>query len=474
MKEGLNLDAARKLWKLKLEQRLPLVKREIERKHSTEKLVPCVADTCPEKYVELASRLVALQTKQGEFKREDLAESDMNKVKDFGKARNLSFAEAVAMLVENDAYVNYDVVEARHIVSLLEEFDEVYEKTKDKTDKLPMNLFEYDNRKWLLRHNNGLSNAEKMKVVLEVYRPELAGLEVVEHDYELLPRSRQVLSAEDVKQIKDELSVYADKRGNVDSIFAAENEEYFVSLCSKLKATGYTFERFLKENTDYHFTPCFKGDLLPTVKQMVQEYQRKYHSVRGMTENDPYLRYKVEAAQEVAKAHSTREFFSSLGIENDCPDHTFNVIGVADLKRRETAFVKKMRELYEDGQIYDSFTAKHERLYDELTMLASRLNFDSVDAYLASHGFERKNIHNRTAGRVIYLSDFDVEYYRLFGGLSSQEEIAKRCDELSLAQIDPAENLRLYRKLIYQQQDVRQKLSSKDKAKLEESVSQMN
>ena len=119
MKEGLNLDAAKKLWRMKLEQRKTLVEREIARKQSAEPLVPCVSDACPEKYVELASRLVALQTKQGEFKREDIAVSDMNKIKDFGKARKLSFAEAVAVLVDNDAYVNYDVIEARHILRFL-------------------------------------------------------------------------------------------------------------------------------------------------------------------------------------------------------------------------------------------------------------------------------------------------------------------------------------------------------------------
>ena len=394
MKEGLNLDAAKKLWRMKLEQRKTLVEREIARKQSAEPLVPCVSDACPEKYVELASRLVALQTKQGEFKREDIAVSDMNKIKDFGKARKLSFAEAVSVLVDNDAYVNYDVIEARHILSLLEEFDAVYQSTRGKTEQIPMNLFEYDNRKWLLRHNNGLSNAEKMKVVIEVYRPELAGLEVVEHDYELLPRSRQVLSNEEIKTIKTELAAFADEKGTIDSIFAAENEEYFVSLCSKLKATGYTFDKFLKEHTDLHFTPCYKGDLLLTVKQMVQEYKRKFNTVKGMTDNDPYLRYKVEAAQEVAKAHSTRDLFNSMGIENDCPDHTAKVLGYSDLKRREDTFVKKMRDLYEDGQIYDSFTAKHERLYDELTMLASRLNYDSIDSYLASHGFSRQTKYN--------------------------------------------------------------------------------
>ena len=72
------------------------------------------------------------------------------------------------------------------------------------------------------------------------------------------------------------------------------------------------------------------------------------------------------------------------------------------------------------------------------------------------------------------MSDYDVEYYQIFAGLTTEDAIAKRCEELSFAQIDPAENLRIYRKLIHQKQDVRQKLTGKDLAKLEEETAGLN
>ena len=465
MKEGLNLEGARKIWRARLEQRLPLVKREIERRQSQKPLQPCVADTCPEKYVELASRLVALQIAKGEYQREDIPTSDMNKIKDFGKARGLSFIDSIAVLVEDNAYFNKDVIEARHIISLLDEFDEIYDRIKDQTPEFPMNLLGYDNRKWLLRHNNGLSHSEKMKEVLGVYRPELASLEIVDLNYEMLPRSRQTLSADEVEAIKTQLAKLADENGSVDMIFDEKHEALFNVLCQRLKATGYTFDKFLERHTEYSYTPCYRGEILSAVKLMALEYQRKFNSLKGMTNQDPYLRYKVESAQEVVRAHSTRDFFNALGIPNDCYDYDSKTLSHSELRRREEVFLKKMQELYPDGKIADSFT-KHERLYDELTMLASRFDYEGIDAYLTAHGFERQVKYTKPEDRTIYLSEFDIMYYRFFVDCKTPDDIARKCEELKLAKVDPAENLKLYRRLICQKQDVRQKLSTSEQEKL--------
>lgn len=465
MKEGLNIEGAKKIWRARLEQRLPLVKRELERRQSQRPLQPCVADTCPEKYVELASRLVALQISKGEYQREDIPTSDMNKIKDFGKARGLSFIDSIAMLVDDNAYFNKDVIEARHIISLLDEFDDIYDRIKDEVPAFPMNLLGYDNRKWLLRHNNGLSHSEKMREVLSVYRPELQNVEIVDFNYEMLPRSRQVLSADEIESIKAQLSKLADEHGNIDMIFDAKHEDLFTVLCSRLKATGYTFDKFLERYTEFSYTPCYRGEILAAVRQMALEYQRKFNTLKGMTNQDPYLRYKVESAQEVTRAHSTKQFFDSLGIENDCFDYDSKTLSLSDIRRREETFLKTMKEMYPDGRITDSFT-KHERLYDELTMLASRLDYESIDAYLAANGFERQVKYTKPEDRTIYLSEFDIMYYRFFADCKSPEEIAQKCEEFKLAKVDPAENLRLYRRLISQKQDVRQKLSYDEQEKL--------
>ena len=124
-----------------------------------------------------------------------------------------------------------------------------------------------------------------------------------------------------------------------------------------------------------------------------------------------------------------------------------------------------MQELYPEGKIADSFT-KHERLYDELTMLASRFDYEGIDAYLNAHGFERQVKYTKPEDRTIYLSEFDIMYYRFFVDCKTPEDIAKKCDDLKLAKVDPAENLKLYRRLICQKQDVRQKLSTNEQEAL--------
>ena len=328
-----------------------------------------------------------------------------------------------------------------------------------------MNLLGYDNRKWLLRHNNGLSHSEKMKEVLGVYRPELASLEIVDSNYEMLPRSRQTLSADEVEAIKTQLTKLADENGSIDMIFDEKHEALFNVLCQRLKATGYTFDKFLERHTEYSYTPCYRGEILSAVKLMALEYQRKFNSLKGMTNQDPYLRYKVESAQEVTRAHSTRDFFNALGIPNDCYDYDSKTLSHSELKRREETFLKRMQELYPNGKIEDSFT-KHERLYDELTMLASRFDYESIDVYLNANGFTRQVKYTKPEDRTIYLSEFDIMYYRFFADCKTPDDIARKCEELKLAKVDPAENLKVYRKLICQKQDVRQKLSTDEQEKL--------
>lgn len=450
MKENFNVEAIKKIWQDRLNSLQPLVEREVALKNGLA-FEPCVSDECPDKYVEVASRLVAIQTAKGEIKREDISASDQDKIKYYAKKNGVSFENAIAELVHDAYYVNYDVLEARHVVGVLSEFDGIYAELSSPAE-FPMNLMEAENRKWLMRNNNGVPVEERMAWLLEVYRPELAEVKVVNHDYDMLPRSRQQLSAEEIENIKSTLASFADENKNIDKIFHEKNEKYFMALCARLKETGSSFEEFVTKHTDLRYTHCYRADIVPAVKQMVEAYRYYKNTTQGITTQDKYLRSKIEAAQNVTGIHTTKELFDYLNIENDNPSHEAQTMSKADLARKEISVVATLTTLYPDKNIGDNFATNHEKLYDDVQLLTERLGYKTINDFLANHGFTRANAYAK-GDRIIYLSERDLLYYRFATSTDSQEDIMERFKECGIAEVDPYENLKIYRRLGLNKQD---------------------
>jgi len=449
MKEELSLEEAMLQWKSKLEERKPDVEKQLLLAANGPQ-IPYVSDDCPEKLRPLAERLVALQVEMGEYRREDIYSSDMYKIKDISKATGASFRDVISYLVINDNYLNYDVIDARHIISLLSEFDAAYEKYYAKYGAFPMNVLSPEARRYLKNNKNGLNNIEKLQIVLEVYRPELANIEFSEHNYEAMPKSRIVLSEQNIKFINDELGSVA-KNGNVDIIFSKRYEAYFKNLCSKLKLAGFSFDRFLSEHTNLTYTMCFKADILSAVKQMVKSYYKRHGTTRGIINNDPYLRYKIETAQNVAGVYSTKELLDLFGIDNDNFENNKN-LSLTELKRREKVLFTKLREIYPDMVVKRGFATKHDKLYDELALLCKRFGYAKIDDYLKDGGFSRI-VDKKSEESYIYLSERDLKKYGFIDGCNSFEELNKRLSEFGISYVGPYENLGIYRKLAYEGSD---------------------
>lgn len=437
-------------WKERLQARVPDVKKELLLLEKGPQ-IPHVKSDCPEKLKGLAERLVALQVDIGDYRREDIETSDMYKIKDISKATGMSFRDVIASLVENDAYVNYEVIDARHIIQLLAEFDAAYETFYPKYNAFPINVLSPDVRHYLKQPARGISLQEKLQTLLEVYRPELSGINFDEHNYEALPKSRIVLSEQNIELIKAQLSSVA-KQGNIDVIFSKKYEAYFKNLCSKLKLAGYTFDRFVNEHTDFSYTLCFKADILPAVKQMATAYYFEHGTTKGMTTNDPYLRYKVEVAQNLVGLYTTKEIFDYLDLPSDNPDFTAKTISTVDLKRRDKKLFDSLREIYPDGVIQKGFATAQDRMYDELCMLAKRFGFKSIDDYISNHGFTRI-VDKKSTESKIYLSERDLLKYGFIQNCKSPEEIDERLASFGISYVGPYENLGIYRKLAYERQD---------------------
>ncbi len=450
MEEELSIEESKKQWKLKLEARRFDVERELMRIANGPQ-IPYVSEECPEKLKPLAERLVALQVEMGEYRREDIYSSDMYKIKDISKVTGLSFREVISFLVKNDSYLNYDVIDARHIIKLLDEFDNSYLKFYKKYKAFPMNVLSPETRRYLKNNKNGLNNIEKMQVILEVYRPELINVVFVEHNYEAMPKSRIVLSEQTIKLIANELNSVAEN-GNIDVIFSTKYEAYFKNLCAKLKLAGYTFDRFLNEYTNLTYTMCFKADILPAVKQMVESYYAKHGTTRGITHKDSYLRYKIETAQSAAGLYTTKELLESFGIDTDSPDNSNKKLSLDELEQRDKVLFNELNKLYPDGVIKKGFATNYDKLYDELMLLYKRLGYEKIDDYLKAHGFSRI-VDKKSDESCIYLSERDLKKYGFIDGCNSPEEFVQRLSRYGISHVVPYENWGIYRKLAYEGQD---------------------
>ena len=451
MKEGLNLGGAKKLWKTRLEKRIFDVEREFE-KQTQGAMIPYVKETCPQKYLELAERLVKLQIEKGEYRREDISSSDLNKIKDMCKGTGVSFKEMIGKLVANDAYINYEIVDARHIVKLLQDFDSVYEKFYMKFGAFPLNAIDPDVRIYLKHNKNGMSIIEKYRTVLKVYRPEYANIKIEEYNYKALPRSRHTIADEEIEKIKSELASIA-KDGNIDILFSKKYETYFKNLANKLKLAGMSFEEFINEYTDFNYSLCFKADTISAVRQMVLDFSCKHYTTKGITKKDPYLRSKVEAAQNAVGIFTTKELFDYLGIACDNYENKNSTIQRHELMLRQRKLFEKLEEIYPDKIIGNDLTKKYDRIYDELCILAKRFGFFDVNEYLQNFGFSRDLDYKRTEGNVIFLSERDLYNYGFLKGCKTPEEMQKRLDEFGIELVGPYENLGIYRKLAYEKQD---------------------
>ncbi|MBP3581840.1 MAG: hypothetical protein J6J33_03740 [Clostridia bacterium] len=448
MAEIIDIVEATKQWRQKLEERKVDVEKELKKRIEGPQ-IPYVQEDCSEALRGLAERLVLLQIEQGEYRREDIYSSDMYKIKDIGKGTGRSFRDIISSLVANDGYVNYEVIDARHILALLTEFNAAYEKYYTKYGAFPINVLSPESRRYLKNNKNGLTHAQKLQVLVDVYRPELGNVSFEEHNYEALPKSRIVLSERNIAQIVAELSTVA-KDGNIDEIFSSKYEPYFKSLCSKLKIAGYTFDRFINEHTNLTYTLCFKADTVKAVRQMTTFFYSRYGTTRGITSKDPYLRYKVESAQEAAGVYTSKELFESFGIDTDSLENTNKTLSLNELRTRDGVLFAKIAEIYPDGVIQKGFATKYEKLYDELFMLSKRLGFDSVDEYLASHGCKRI-VDKKSTDNVIYLTERDLEHYGFLKGIKNPEEMETLLRNwFGIEYVGPYENLGIYRRLAYE------------------------
>lgn len=458
MKEGLNLDGIKYALKLKFERVKPFVKSEHERLSGGAK-APCVSVECPEKLKPLAERLVEIQALNGEIKTEDIEKNDIYRIKDMSREPyKLSFRDAISFMVENAYYVDYDVVNARHILRFLREFEEIYNKYYEQNGAVPLNAFSNETRLFIKNLKSGISKEEVMRTILEVYAPEFADVKMEHHNYELVPKSP--LSKEEINRIVAELSSIANDN-NIDSLFSKKYEPYFKKLCERLKMSGYTFHSFITKHSNFDYTMCFKCDIVKATRQMIISYFDKNGTTVGIQYKDPYLYNKIELAKEILGVYTISEVLDLMGIEGDNYDTSKKTLSPEEIAQREKVLFAKLEQIYPDKFITLKSSINESELYEELLFLARRRKFANINDYLATKGFSRDLNYNAKVNRNMYLSERDIVHYDFIKKCKTAEEVEKQLAENGVTLADPYVSLGVYRKLAFEGIDSEVKIEKK-------------
>ena len=458
MKEGLNLDGIKLALKLKFEKVKPFVEKEYKR--PAEAKAPYVSAECPEKLKPLAERLVAIQTLNGEIKTEDIEKNDVYKIKDMSREPyKLSFRDAISFMVENAYFVDFDVVNARHILRFLNEFEEIYNKFYAQNGAVPLNAFSDETRLFIKNLKSGISKEDVMRIILEVYAPEHADVKMEHHNYDLVPRAP--LGDEEVSRIIAELESVVREEGTLDAIFSKKYEPYFKKLCERLKLSGHTFHSFVTKHTDFDYTLCFKCDIVKATRKMIEGYYDTYGTTVGIQYKDPYLYNKIELAKEVLGVYTISEVLEEMGIESDNYDTSKHILSAEVIAMREKALFEKLEKIYPDKFITLKSSINESELYEELLFLARRRKFANVNDYLATKGFSRDLNYNAKVNRNMYLSERDIVHYGFLKFCKSPEEVESRLAENGAVLADPYVSLGMYRKLAFDGIDSEFKTKSK-------------
>ena len=446
MKEGLNLDGVKLALKLKFEKVKPFVEKEYKR--PAEAKAPYVSENCPEKLKPLAERLVSIQALKGEIKTEYIEKNDVYKIKDMSREPyNLSFRDAISFMVENAYYIDKDVVNARHILRFLKEFEEIYNNFYAQNGAIPLNAFSDETRLFIKNLKSGISKEDVMRTILEVYAPEYANIEMEHHNYKLVPKSS--LSQEEIERIVSEIDSIAKLDGGLDTIFSKTYEPYLKKLCERLKMAGQTFHGFITKYTDLDYTMCFKCDIVKATRKMIMGYYERYGTTVGIQNNDPYLYNKIELAKEILGVYTINEVLEKMDINSDNYDTSKYTLTEDVISMREKALFEKLEEIYPDKFITLKSSINQNELYEELLFLARRRKFANVNDYLATKGFSRDLNYNAKLNRNMYLSERDIIHYGFLRFCKSPEEAESKLAENGVVLADPYVSLGVYRKLAF-------------------------
>ena len=433
------------LWKAHLRELTPVIVGQFEWLKN-KNVVASVNPDCPEKLIPVAQRLVALQNSEGEYQRNQISKEDVERIKYFSKMFKISFEDVIQRAVSNSRYISKDIIEARGVVGFILDIQSVYEQFYPEYGVFPINAMDAEVKRACRNFKTDVTLTEKIEAIIEVFLPELMGINITEKDFSIVPQTKYELTEEEVFGLVSYFKSIAED-GKIDRCFDANNQQVFLKACSLLAKANLTLDEFLKKWTNLTYTKCYSADIIPATRQMVLSYKEKHGTTTRIRDLDPYLRSKLDAAERVAGKYSVRELLTHWQIQNDNDINCRNSLTIVDLAERELFIISRLKKLYPNGMIDKDFIKEHTDLYEEIKLLSNRLGATGINDYLQRFGFSRESYHAQASENVIYLSSRDLQYYGF------DEMVPIDYDECQISELNPRDYFGVYNKLVVQGMD---------------------
>lgn len=432
-------------WKEHLKKLTPIILEQIEWIEKG-KVQASVSPECPEKLKSVAERLVELQNLVGEYQRNQISKEDVERIKYFSKSKKIGFDEVVKLAVSNSRYVSKDAIEARGVVGYIMEIQSVYDKIYKTHGVFPINAMNAEVKRACRNFKTDVSIKDKIEAIVEVFMPELGGMEIVETDYSIQPQTKYELSEAEIVEVAEYFKAHS-KNGKIDACFELENQKGFLNVCKLLSKANMTVDEFLKKWTNLTYSKCYSVDIIPATKQMVASYRERFGTTQKITDYDPYLRSKIETAEKQVGKYTIKDLLTYLKVRNDNLGEGRSALSLDDLRTRESCIIDLLERYYPDGVIEKDFIKIHPEIYEELKLLASRLGTGNIDKYLSKFGYSRESFHEQHSENVFYLSERDMTYY----GFAEMQPAD--FDECNISELNPRDFFGVYNRLIAQKLD---------------------
>lgn len=444
----------------------PLVLRELEYLKEG-RPEPVMAEGLSDYEITVAEALIAMQKEVGYVSVRHLDENISHKLMYLGQKAKKSLSEIAEKLVKNINYRTSTTLQAQQYASLINDIDMVYMKCCNGVDYFPMTGLSRKSHIFLNNLRAGIPMELKFKLILQVFRPELEYLKIRNKDYTVVTRSAFYINDEQLKSLCEEIAnKFADNSGNIDSIFAPENDKYLRNLITALKLNHITFEQFITTYSNLSYTRCYALPSEVALKHMAKAVYARTGTFRRLEITDQYFLNKLRTFMETAKIYTTRGLLDYWGIEND------NMLKAKpltkeELEEKQREVISELLKLFPDKKIDRLLCNISKNTYGKIQLLSYRFKYKSVNDYLGSLGFERMNSAEYRSSEKLLLSENDLLYYSFFGVNPSIEDVQKIMDEMSIELLDVDNYIPTYRKLVYSKKDHRQCLDTS--VKFEES-----
>lgn len=418
---------------------------------------PRVSSSAPLELQEGLQALVDIQLSKGSFTRKDIPKDLNYKIMTFASKRKISFKEAISLLIENDRYMSPEEIDVQNIADLIVDIRETYKACEKKYGGLPINALSEQSRNYLSNKKIKLNLKDKLKIMIDLYCPELSDVKIIERSNLFSQDKYFVRDDQLLQNIAGEIrEKFTNKHGSVDALFDPENEQYLTDLLTVLHENRISFDEFIKQVAGLEYTECYSLESFKALKKMIETYHMMTGTYRGITTNDPYLRTKIDMVQE---QHSTFDLGSLLqmyGIVNNDVMTNHQQLSPTEIHEKEQELLNRLCVVYPEKVIDKGFSVVYPGLYDSALELSKRYSYPSVDAYLNDRGFKRVNDYMRASTKKdMTLSEFDLFNYGFLYPSITEQEIIDMIQTYNLEILPVELNRAAYARLISQKRDSR-------------------